>query len=102
MEEVAAAGNSGYLEGDSVREYKLTDGRSVVIERAKSETLARVSAAKRLECEPEDLRRIATKKLPKTWREKKEEKYDIMYAEYLLGIQRQQKSADCDEEHSRH
>lgn len=71
-----------------MREYKITDGKSIIIERAKSETLARVSAAKRLDCDMEQLRCIRTKKLPQSWRERKEAEANLKYAEYLLQIQR--------------
>ena len=73
-----------------MREFKITDGVYVIIERARSETQARRSACARLGCDDDSLRVIRTKKQPPTWRERKQEAVDIKYAEWLLEIQRRE------------
>ena len=70
-----------------MREFKITDGVYVIIERARSETQARRSACARLGCDDDSLRVIRTKKQPPTWRERKQEAVDLQYAEWLMQLQ---------------
>ena len=73
-----------------MKEFKITDGVFVIIERARSETQARRSACARLGCSDDSLRVIRTKKQPPTWRERKQEAVDIKYAEWLLQVQQKE------------
>ena len=73
-------------------EYRMTDGRAVVIETARTEQIARESAARRLGCLPDAVKTIETKRKPKTEREKKQDAYWGKYADWLLRVQKGKKS----------
>ena len=71
-----------------MNEYRITDGKTIIIEMAATESLARKAAAQRLGCGTETIQILEHKKRKLTKREIARQSYDEKYADYLLRIQR--------------
>lgn len=74
-------------------EYRITDGKTIIIETARTAAMATSAAAARLGCTESEITIMEEKKKPTTAREAKQQGYWERYADYLLRVQRQRKSA---------
>ena len=69
-------------------EYRLTDGKTIVIETARTAAMAMSAGAARLGCTESEITIMEEKKKPTTAREAKQQGYWERYADYLLRVQR--------------
>lgn len=74
-------------------EYRLTNGKTIIIETARTAAMATSAGAARLGCAESEITIMEEKKKPITEREAKQQGYWEKYADYLLRVQRKIKSA---------
>ena len=74
-------------------EYRMTNGKTIIIETARTASAAAEAGAARLGCDVSEIRILDEKKRKTTEREKRQQSYWEKYADFLLRVQRQKKSA---------